>query len=67
MNTDMKRTTYTKLKNVFDSPNEKSGVKTVSIYDFDVSRMIVRSDNYSYLNAICAPKDWKQTAGTFLQ
>lgn len=63
---NVKKTNYTKLKDVFQSPNEKTGEPRVSIYDFDVSQKVVRSDNYSYLNAICAPKEWKQTAGTFL-
>ena len=58
--------TYKKLKNVLDSQNEKEGVQRVSIYDFDVSQKVVRSKNYSYLNVICAPKAWKETAGTFL-
>jgi|UniRef100_A0A6C0KTD8 hypothetical protein len=66
MNNAVKRTNYSKLKNVLDSPNEKEGVPKVSIHDFDVSQKVVRSDNYSYLNVICAPQAWKKTAGTFL-
>lgn len=66
MNNAVKRTNYTRLKNIFDDPNEKEGVQKVSIYDFDVSQKVVRSDKYSFLNSTCAPKDWKETAGTFL-
>ena len=58
-------TSYSKLKNVLDNPNEKITPR-VSIYDFDVSQKIVESQNYMPLKSMCVPKDWRKTAGTFL-
>ena len=58
---------YIRLKDVFKSPNDKNVRQMVSVHDFDVSQLVVKSHDYVQLkNLCCAPATWTKTAGTML-
>ena len=63
---DKKYTKYSTLIQMTENPNEKL-VPRVSIYDFDVSQIVVPSYHYTTVKNNCPlPCNWSRQAGTNL-